>query len=301
MNETAAIKTDGLIKYYGNLQALYGVDLEVKRGEVFGFLGPNGAGKTTTIRCLLDTIHRNGGSVEVLGFDPKEDPVAVRKRTGYLPGELSLEGNMTGRKLIHYFNELRGKQANWSFIDQLAERLELDLRRPIKNLSHGNKQKIGVLQALMHRPEMLILDEPTTGLDPLMQQEVLKLICEAKEGGATVFFSSHIMSEVETVAERVGIIRRGKIVEVSRPEALKARALTRARVRFKESVDIDSLGKIEGVSVLSKDDSTGAYLQIAGEIDALIKGLAKYPVRDFHTERPSLEEVFLAYYGSNHA
>jgi ABC-2 type transport system ATP-binding protein len=300
VNETAAIRTRGLIKFYGDFQALYGVDLEVQRGEVFGFLGPNGAGKTTTIRCLLDLIRPNGGSVRVLGIDPQADPVAVRARVGYLPGELHLDENRTVEGSLRYFNDIRGGVADWGFVRQLAERLDLDLKQTIKNLSKGNKQKVGVMQALMHRPELLIMDELTSGLDPLMQQEVHRLVSEARGEGTTVFFSSHIMSEVEAVAERVGIIRRGEVVEVAETDLLINRTLRRVRVRFKESVDGSRLAEVPGVTVLSQDDGRGMMLQVAGEMDDLIKALAAFPVSDFETHRPSLEEIFLAYYEADH-
>ncbi|MBW8012416.1 MAG: ABC transporter ATP-binding protein [Chloroflexi bacterium] len=296
MSETFAIKTEGLIKSYGSFQALYGVDLEVQKGEIFGFLGPNGAGKTTTIRCLLDTIHRNGGSVSVMGIDPLKDPVAVRALVGYLPGELSMEANQTGEKLFRYFNQLRGGKAEWDYIREMAKRLDLDIKRPVKTLSHGNKQKIGVIQAFMHRPELLILDEPTSGLDPLMQQEVLRLVEEAQSDGATIFFSSHIMGEIQAVADKVGIIRAGRIIEVAETSSLIGRSLNRATVRFKQSVDVASLANVQGVTVLGHDDGTSVTVQVEGEMDGLIKALAGFPVLDFETQRPSLEEIFLAYY-----
>jgi ABC-2 type transport system ATP-binding protein len=296
MTETAAIMTRDLIKFYGNFQALYGVNLEVRRGEVFGFLGPNGAGKTTTIRCLLDLIRPNGGTLRVLGIDPQAEPVAVRARAGYLPGELHLDENRTVEDALRYFNDLRSGKADWDYVRQLGERLDLDLKQTIKNLSKGNKQKVGVMQALMHRPELLIMDEPTSGLDPLIQQEVHRLIGEARDGGATVFFSSHVMSEVEAIAERVGIIRKGQVVEVAEKESLINRALRRVRVRFKETVDGSRLAEVPGVTVLSQDDGKGMMLQVAGEMDALIKAMATYPVSDFETHRPSLEEIFLTYY-----
>lgn len=296
MPENIALITQGLTKSYGRVRALRGVDLEVRRGEIFGYLGPNGAGKTTTIRCLLDLIRPDSGTVRVLGIDPQADPVAVRARTGYLPGELALDPNMTVEGALRYFNALRGNKVDWGFVRQLAERLDLDLKPAIKNLSHGNKQKVGIVQALMHRPELLLLDEPTLGLDPLMQREVLRLITEAKENGATVFFSSHIMSEVEAVAERVAIIRKGVIVEVAETASLINRALRRASVRFKQSVDISPLANVPGVTVLSQEDGTSVLLQVEGEMDGLIKALAAFPVSDFETERPSLEEIFLAYY-----
>jgi ABC-type Na+ transport system ATPase subunit NatA len=201
MTDKIAIKVEGLTKSYGRVQALRGIDLEVERGEIFGFLGPNGAGKTTTIRCLLDAIRPNSGTIRVLGMDPQADPVAVQRSIGYLPGELQLYDNLTAEGLFHYLNSLRGGKAEWKHVEQLAERLELDIRRRIKNLSSGNKQKVGVIQALMHRPELLLMDEPTRGLDPLIQQEVLGILREAQSDGATVFFSSHILSEVQAAAE----------------------------------------------------------------------------------------------------
>jgi len=288
--------TRGLIKSYGRVQALRGLDLEVKRGEIFGFLGPNGAGKTTTIRCMLDMIRPQGGTIRVLDLDPQADPVAVRARTGYLPGELQVDPNMTVEGALRYFNALRGNKVDWGFVRQVAARLDLDLEPVIKNLSHGNKQKVGVVQALMHRPQLLLLDEPTLGLDPLMQREVLRLITEAKANGATAFFSSHIMSEVEAVAERVAIIRQGVVVEVAEPSTLINRALRRAHVRFKQPVDTSPLANVPGVTVLSQDDGTSVLLQVEGEMDGLIKALAAFPVSGFETERPSLEEIFLAYY-----
>jgi ABC-2 type transport system ATP-binding protein len=294
MSQSIALLARGLTKSYGSVQALGGVDLEVRRGEVFGFLGPNGAGKTTTIRCLLDLIRPSSGTVRVLGLDPQADPLAVRSRVGYLPGELRLEDNFTAESALRFFNALRGGRAEWSFVRRLAERLELDLHTPIKNFSKGNKQKVGIVQALMHRPELLLLDEPTSGLDPLMQQQVLRLIDEARAAGATVFFSSHILSEVQEIAARVAIIRRGVVVEVAGTEALIDRSWRRVRVRFKEPVP-DGLAGLPGVKVLAREGAA-AVLQVSGDMDGLIKALAALPVSDFETERPSLEEVFLAYY-----
>lgn len=296
MSATSVIISRGLTKSYGDIPALRGVDLDVHRGEIFGFLGPNGAGKTTTIRCMLDLIRPSGGTLQVLGINPQADPVAVRARVGYLPGELRLHESQTAEGALRLLNQLRGGKADWSFVHRLAERIDLDLRMPIKNLSKGNKQKVGVVQALMHRPELLLLDEPTSGLDPLVQQEVLQLIKEARNDGATVFFSSHILSEVETVAERVAIIRRGVVAEVATVIALINRAVRRAAVRFRQPVSNNALDGVPGVTVLSSDDGVSMVLQVAGEMDGLIKALARFPVSDFETERPSLEEVFLAYY-----
>jgi ABC-2 type transport system ATP-binding protein len=302
MSENVVLMTQGLSKSYGKVRALRGVDLEVYRSEIFGFLGPNGAGKTTTIRCLLDLIRPDDGDVRVLGIDPQADPVAVQAGTGYLPGELALNDNLTAERQLRFFADMRGGKADWKFVRQLAERLDLDLTRPIKNLSKGNKQKVGVIQALMHQPELLMLDEPTSGLDPLMQQEVLGLLREAKAEGATVFFSSHIMSEVEAVAERVAIIRQGKIAEVAETASLVNRGLRRATVRFKEPVDSSVLARLPGVQVLSRDDGLSVALQVEGEMDEFIRVLGSLPVSYLDTARPSLEEVFLAYYeaGQDH-
>jgi ABC-2 type transport system ATP-binding protein len=191
---------------------------------------------------------------------------------------------------------------DWAFVRQVAERLELDIKRAIKNLSKGNKQKVGVVQAVMHRPELIIMDEPTSGLDPLMQQEVHNLLKEMQAQGTTVFFSSHIMSEVETLAQRVGVIRQGQVVEVAETSTLVNRALRRVQVRFGEPVDAAALERVPGVTLLAaQDDGRGALLQVTGEMDALIKALAGFAVLDFETHRPSLEEIFLAYYEAQEA
>ena len=291
-----AITIDGLEKYYGSFKALHGVDLKVIRGEILGFLGPNGAGKTTTIRCMLDLIHPQGGTISVLGLNPQAEPEAIKARVGYLPGELHLDENMTAQQIFRYFNRLRGNRSNWDFIQELSDRLKLELKTPIKNFSHGNKQKVGVVQALMHRPELMLLDEPTGGLDPLMQQEVLRMLAEAQDNGATVFFSSHIISEVQAVADRVAIIRAGKIVEVAETASLLHRSMRQVRIRFQQPTEAEELYKLPGVELIAKDDGLGVLLQVEGTMDALIKTLAKYPVNDFETERTSLEEIFLAYY-----
>lgn len=296
MNNGKAIETQGLVKNYGKIKALLGVELEVDRGEIFGFLGPNGSGKTTTIRCMLDLIRPQAGTVSILGINPQEDPVAVREKVGYLPGELSMEANLKVRGQLRYLNSLRGNQADWGYVQELAERINLDMKRSIKNLSKGNKQKVGVVQALMHRPELLLLDEPTSGLDPLVQQEIYRILKEAREDGATVFFSSHIINEVEAIADRVAIIREGVIVEEAAPESLVSMEVRNLRVRFKENVDSAKFAGIEGVSITSQGNGTMLSIQVEGEMDELIKALAAYPVSDIEIERPSLEEIFLQYY-----
>ena len=296
MSDSLAIQTQALSKSYGKVQALRGVDLEVKRGEVFGFLGPNGSGKTTTIRCLLDLIRPDGGTLRVLGHDPQRESVAVRAQIGYLPGELHLDEAFTVEAALRFFSRLRGNKTDEAYLRELADRLNLDLQLRIKNLSKGNKQKVGIVQALMHRPALLMLDEPTGGLDPLMQQQVLRAIREAQANGATVFFSSHVLSEVEEIADRVGIIRRGVVVEVADPQALIDRALRRVRVRFKQPIALDALTRLPGVTVIDRGNDSNVLLNVAGDMDQLIKTLAAYPIIDVDIERPSLEEIFLAYY-----
>jgi len=234
--------------------------------------------------------------VRVLGLDPQADPVAVRARVGYLPGELSLEANLKVAGILHYFSDLRRKKVEWDYVRQLAERLQLDLSMPVKNLSKGNKQKVALVQALMPRPELLLLDEPTSGLDPLIQQEVYRLLKEAQAEGASIFFSSHIISEVEALAERVAIIREGLIVQEVEPSQLVSMRMRRVLVSFERPVDLTPLENIDGVSLLSQRDSMAATLQVDGTMDKLIKALAAFSVQDLKTERPSLEQVFLAYY-----
>lgn len=296
MSDSMAIEIYGLQKAYGSVWALRGVDLQVARGEIFGFLGPNGAGKTTTIRCMLDLIRPQAGTIRVLGRDPQAEPTAVRAGAGYLPGELNLEPNMRVEATLRYLAALRGNRLDWGFVEELSERLQLGLDTPVKNLSKGNKQKVGVIQALMSRPELLLLDEPTSGLDPLMQQEVYRLIHQAQENGATVFFSSHVISEVEALASRVAIIRQGRIVETVEPRHLLSMTTRRVRVRFMQTVDTGPLEELPGVVLLSQDDGLSVTLQVEGAMDGLIKALAALPVADLQTEHPSLEELFLTYY-----
>ncbi len=298
MSQDLAIEVEGLKKSYGSVQALRGASFEVRRGEIFGFLGPNGAGKTTTIRCLLDLIRPNGGTLRVLGMDPQRQSVEVRRRVGYLPGELQLDGSLTGEATLRFFNDLRGRQADPAHIRRLAERLDVDLRMPVRNLSHGNKQKIGLIQALMHKPELLMLDEPTTGLDPLIQRELLAILEEARQDGATIFFSSHIISVVERIADQVAIIRAGEVVEVANTQDLLSRALRRAQVRFREPVNLQEFANIQGVKVLNGADPRSLLLQVEGDMEPLIRALADKPVIEIETERPSLEEIFITYYAA---
>lgn len=295
MTTEPALLINGLTKSYGRVQALRGVDLEVGRGEVFGFLGPNGAGKTTTIRCLLDLIRPDSGTLRVLGLDPQAEPVAVRRRVAYLPGELSLEANLTAERVLRYLADLRGDTIDWNRVRRLAGRLNLDLKTPIKNMSKGNKQKVGVVQAFMAPAELLLLDEPTAGLDPLMQHEVYRLVREAQTAGATIFFSSHIIGEVEAIAGRVAIIRDGRIVRTLDPRELIAMSMRRVRVRLREPLPEGALVAVPGATLIVRNGSS-LTVQIEGEMDSLIKALSAFPIIDLETERPSLEEIFLTLY-----
>ena len=295
MPEPPAIEIRYLSKSYGKFRALRDVDLEVQRGEVFGFLGPNGAGKTTAIRCLLDLIRPNSGHLRVLGLDPQHESVEVRARTGYLPGELNLDDNLTARASLRLFDQLRGNTTDWGTVESMAERLQLDLDRHIKNFSKGNKQKVGVIQAFMHQPELLLLDEPTSGLDPLMQQVVVAFVEEAQADGATVFFSSHVLSEVQEIAARVAIVRDGEIVEVGDTQSLIKKSFLNATFTLSSPLELGELERAIGITVLHQRDDT-FHVKIEGSITPLLELITPRGVVTFETQRPSLEEIFLNYY-----
>lgn len=288
------IRTSGLTKFYGKQRGIQDINLDVKKGEVFGYLGPNGAGKTTTIRTLLDLIRPSRGSASIFGLDVRRDGVASRRRIGYLTGELELYGNLTGEELLKYVANLRGG-VQWDYVHSLAKRLESDLSRQIKTLSHGNKQKIGLIQAFMHMPELLILDEPTTGLDPLMQHEFYRLIAEARANRRTIFLSSHILPEIERVCDRVGIIRAGQLITVEAIETLKSRSFRRIEIHFAHPVPGAEFANIAGVRDIVVQNST-LNCTVTGSLDALIKAAARFEVVNIVSHEPSLEEIFLAYY-----
>ena len=293
----AVIEITDLHKYYGKVHALRGLNLSVNLGEVFGFLGPNGAGKTTTIRCMLDLIRPNQGAIKIFGINPQESPMAVKALIGYLPGDLNLEGDFTARSFIKHIRKLRQDNRPWEDLLTIAKRIGLDMDTKVRNLSQGNKQKVGFLQSFVGNVPLLVFDEPTLGLDPLTKQEVLSIIRDAAYQGKTVFFSSHILSEVQKIADRVGIIRKGKLVEIAYTVDLINRAVTQATIQFGEPVQEDSFDHLGNVTVLRVNQNYHAYtLEVTGEMDGLIKTLAKYTVRDIAIHRPSLEEVFLKYY-----
>ena len=289
-----AIITEGLTKTYARgARGLTGLDLEVRTGEVYGFLGPNGAGKSTTIRILLDLIRPTSGSVRVLGLDPRADGVALRRRVGYLAGDFVVDGRRTGHALLAYLAKLRGGVKR-DRITQLAGRLDLDLDRPIRALSKGNRQKVGIVQAFMHEPELLILDEPTSGLDPFLQQEFVALVREATAGGATVFMSSHVMSEVQQTAARVGIIRDGRLLEVESVETLRERAVRHVTMTFDGPFEAGDFDRLPGFTDLTVAGQT-VRGRLSGRADDLVKAAGRYTVVDLLCEEPSLEEVFFSY------
>lgn len=290
-----AISTSGLTKFYGSTPGIVDLDLEVPRGQIFGFLGPNGAGKTTTIRTLLDFLHPTRGSATILGFDSRRDSVEVRRQVGYLPGELAMYDDMTAAEMIRYFAALRGFDS-WSAVEALAERFELDLHRRIGSYSSGNRQKVGIVQAFMHEPELLVLDEPSAGLDPLMQQEFYALLTETAAEGRTVFLSSHILPEVERVADAVGIVRRSRLVAVEEVDALKALARRRVELVFTGAVDPKVFSPLEGVVSSEAGHGNALHLVVEGSMDAVVKEAARFDLRNIVTNDADLEEVFLAYY-----
>jgi ABC-2 type transport system ATP-binding protein len=289
-----AIRTEALTKMYGRHRGLAGLDLSVATGEVFGFLGPNGAGKSTTIRLLLDLIRPTSGTMALLGGHPRRDGVALRRRVGYLAGDFVVDGRQTGSELLTYLANLRGGVSR-ARIDELVDRLGLDPSRKIKSLSKGNRQKVGVVQAFMHDPELLILDEPTSGLDPFLQQEFVSMVREAKAAGRTVFMSSHVMSEVQQTADRVGIIREGRLVTVERVEELRERAVRRVHIHFDAPVDAAEFTGIQGVSDLVVDGPS-LRCRLDGRPDGLVKAAARHTVVSLLSEEPDLEDLFFAYY-----
>jgi ABC-2 type transport system ATP-binding protein len=290
----ATIRTEGLTKRYGKARGVVELDLEVGCGEVFGYLGPNGAGKTTTIRLLLDLIRPTSGRALVLGLDPRRKGVEVRRRIGYLPGDLKLYDRLTGRELLRFFAALRDLRGTGD-LAQLTDVLELELDRPIRELSRGNRQKLGLAQAFMHRPELLVLDEPTSGLDPLLQQAFHELVAAAARDGRTVFLSSHILSEAQRIADRVAIVRDGRLELVEAVETLRARALTRVTATFAEPPPGEAFSRVPGVQVLGRHGHV-VELSLSGSADALVKELARHEVLALDSREADLDDIFLALY-----
>ena len=295
MNDATAIQTTGLTKDFGEGRGLFDLDLDVRRGEILGFLGPNGAGKSTTMRLLLDLIKPTSGSATLLGLDSRADSLEVRRRVGFLPGDLVLYPTLTGSAMLDYLGELRGG-VDRRVRDELAERFDAELDRPLRELSTGNRQKLGLIQAFMHEPELLILDEPIAGLDPLVQQSFHALLEDVAAQGRTVFLSSHTLSEVERVAHRVAILRRGRLVVVDSLERLRGIAVQRLEIEFAgDAPAVDQLRAVPGVREAAFE---GRHLVVAfeGSADALVKVIARYEVRSIRSRDDDLEEIFLHYY-----
>ncbi len=289
-----AICTVQLIKRYGQRRGLDGLDLDVRSGEVFGFLGPNGAGKTTTIRLLLDLLRPTSGVVRVLGVEPCAGSVALRQRIGYLPGDFVVDGRQSVGEYLTYAANLRGGISRVR-IAELAEQLNLELGTRIRSLSKGNRQKVGLVQAFMHEPELLILDEPTSGLDPIIQHTFLDLIRAAKRAGQTIFMSSHVLNEVEQVADRVGIVRDGKMVAVEQVETLRERAVPMLEIYFDSPVPREAFEDLPDVQELVIDGFV-LRCRVQGRADALIKTAARFTVVSIRANDPNLEELFFTYY-----
>jgi ABC-2 type transport system ATP-binding protein len=290
------IDVAGLTKLYGRKRGITDVSFAVAEGEVFGFLGPNGAGKTTTMRLLMALLRPNAGQARIAGLDCWQQSVAVKRVVGYLPGELALDPNLTGGQILAYFANLRGG-VDRRYLDSLVARLELDPTRRFRHYSHGNKQKVGLIQAFMHRPRLLILDEPTSGLDPLNQHEFDRMVAEVRADGRTVFLSSHILSEVETVCDRVAIIREGRLVRVGGVTELKAMRRYEIDLTFAGEPDADAFRAIPGLQHLDLlPDGHTLRLDVQGEIDPVIKLAARYTLVRLVSREPSLEDVFLRFY-----
>ncbi|UFS57547.1 ABC transporter ATP-binding protein [Subtercola endophyticus] len=331
--ESAAVELRGVSKQYGRVStghlALDTIDLTVEAGSVFGMIGPNGAGKTTTMRLLLDIIRPTAGSIRVLGSDPMSGGAELRRRVGYLPGELRLEGRVTGRSLLQHYARISGPVSPGA-IDALAERLGVQLDRPVRMLSKGNKQKLGLVQAFMHHPPLLVLDEPTSGLDPLVQREFLAMVREAREAGQTIFLSSHVLSEIQQVADAVAIVRSGRIVTVSSVEGLRETAVRRVRAGFADTTPgavgemlagIRNLSDLvvtsaSGITVPAGGAAAGSTVgsgvtevrevtevtevtaTVSGDIDPFVKAIARFAIVDLAIEEPDLEESVLKLYGA---
>ncbi len=292
----AAIQTARLSKDYGLGRGLFELDLQVPQQEAFGFLGPNGAGKSTTIRLLMGLIRPTAGSAHIFGLDCIRDYVAVKQKVGYVPGEMPQFGSLRGSEVVAYLGGMRGG-ADVKLVRSLAERFDLDLSRRYREYSSGNKQKLGIVLAFMHKPQLLILDEPTSGLDPLNQQEFYALLNEARDGGATVFLSSHILSEVERTCDRVGIVRSGRLVRIAELDELHRIRFHHVEIEFTlgSRIPVDAIKAAAGVEDVVAEDQRVA-LTVKGSFEPLLHAIRDAKVTNLVSHEPSLEEIFLEYY-----
>ena len=291
---TAVVRTENLTKLYRSGRGISAVTFTVQAGEVFGMLGPNGAGKTTTIRLLLDLIRPTSGALEVLGLDHRRAGVEIRRRLGYVPGDLRLYERLTAREHVRYLAHLRGMHGTGE-AERLAETFELELDTAVRTMSRGARQKVGIVLAFMHRPELLVLDEPTAGLDPLMQQAFAALLRETVEDGRAVFLSSHILSEVQQVADRVAAIRDGRLALVESVDALRTRAFTRVEATFANPPPGDAFEGLAGVRVLGRHGHVVLFA-LQGSADPLVKALARFEVVGLDSREADLEDIFLGLY-----
>ena len=304
MSSDFVIQTSNLSKVYksgqGEVRALDNLNLDVRRGEIFGYLGPNGAGKTTTIRMLLDFIRPSAGNASILGMDVREKSVDVHRRIGFLPGELNLWKNRSATQIVNYIASIRGDEKDQlTEAKYLADRLKLDLSKKVRDYSTGNKRKLGLVLAMMHKPEVLILDEPTSGLDPLMQQTFNHMMQEIRDEGRTVFLSSHLLSEVQAICERVGILRDGDLKAIETVEELMNAGFRNVSLTFRDPVPQEwepRLTQAEGIEDVSREGNT-LRLKLFGDFDPLMRAISDGYLQDMHIEDPSLEEIFLSFYG----
>lgn len=307
MATQSVIQTNNLSKTYkafrqdGTL-ALNNLSLNVQQGEIFGFLGPNGAGKTTTIRLLLDLIRPTGGGATIFGKDVREHSIEIHRNIGFLPGELNLWKNRTAKQVIEYIASVRGNESTQKKeAGNLADRLKFDMSKKVSDYSTGNKRKLGIILALMHTPDLLILDEPTSGLDPLMQQIFNQIMNEYKAQGRTVFLSSHVLSEVQTICDRVGILRDGQLKAVETVEALTHVEFHNVTVTLRNAVPQEWIPRIQGIEGISdvRTDNNKLHLKLNGDFDPLMRAISDGYVKDLSMEEPTLEDIFLAFYGDN--
>ena len=296
-SSSLVIQTRELSKAYGrgDKLALNRLTLDVQPGEIFGYLGPNGAGKSTTIRILMDLIRPTSGEAKVFGLDARRDAVEIHKRVGFLPGEMNLWPTYTGAAVVRYFSSVHGS-VDPAYVQQLTRRLELDLSIKVRQYSTGNKRKLGLLLALMHKPDLLILDEPSSGLDPLMQQVFNDLMREQRAAGRTVFLSSHVLNEVQAICDRVAILRNGVLQEVDRVDKLTHTEFHWVTLTFRAPVPATNFTGIQGISDVAVDGSK-VKLRIIGDFDPVIRAIGPEYVVDMAIQEPSLEEIFLAFYG----
>ncbi|MBI2172515.1 MAG: ATP-binding cassette domain-containing protein [Chloroflexi bacterium] len=292
MSLTYAIQTERLTKLYGKHRGIEDVSLQVHQGEVFGFLGPNGAGKTTTIRIFLDLLRPTSGSASIFGLDTQQHSVAIKRRLGNIPGDIALYDSLKGREVLDLLGSFRGGGARRT--GELAERFGLDLGRQVRAYSRGMKQKLAILQAFMHDPELYMLDEPTLGLDPLMQREFYTLLGEEHQRGKTIFFSSHVLSEAERLCHRVAIVREGRLVLVEEVEVLKRQKVRKLHLRLKADVPLEGL-RLPGAELVRRENQDAEFL-VKGEPGPLLKALAALPLEEVTFPEPTLEEAFLEFY-----